>query len=253
MSFLHNEIFVIGEKAPQHENLPQFYDVVFLPMPESTRFDETGFVLSYKGMVVDYGTGTYADFLLSPKPVAIYKLGIETHSRKEYNRILDYIFTVEGRYLSFWTTTHIPQFLPCGYGPDVFPTMESFDSFGGTEQYFYAVNWGQAESWNESEKLVLIFTDGYTKCHWNKVESVEQTPDYRILKVNLAHPLPELQFSQVDLITDGVYVRANKDEIQFEAITSTIFEISFEFIEDVSNYYDPWQEEPKIYPKEDEG
>lgn len=253
MSFLHNQIFEIGDHEATHHNLPTNYDIIFIPMPDALLFDETGFVLTYKGMVVDYGTGTYADFLLSPKPVAMYKLGIEVFSRAIYNRILDFIFTIEGRYLSFWTTTMIPQFHVCGYGPEAFPSMESLDTIGGEgRNYFYALNWGQVGEWNGSKKLILLYANGYRDCYWIKPTAVEVTDDFRVLRVSYADELPEIPITAIDLITDGIYVRSNKDEIKFEALTSTIFDITMELLEDVPNYYDPWNEQPKIYPV-DEG
>lgn len=254
---LHTEMFEIGQHGAAHYNLPPFYDLALLPMPDATDFDATGFVLTYKGMVVDYGTGTYADFLLSPKPVAMYKLAIETHSRAEYNEVLRFTFTVEGRYLSFWTTSMLSQFVPTGYGPEVFPTMTSLDTIGGigeggeSRNYFYALNWGQAEEWNETEKLILIYTHGYKRCYWCKPSGVEATDDFRVLKVNLEHALPEIALTDIDVITDGIYVRLNTDDVKFDSVTSTIFEVGFEVVEDISNYYNPWTQAPKIYPEDE--
>ena len=253
MSFLHNAIFEIGERNVVHHNLPANYDLAIIPYPDATLYDESGFVLTYKGMVVDYGTGTYADFLLSPKPVAMYKLGLETYSRTLYNRLLDFLFTIEGRYLSFWTSSMVPQFLLCGYGPDVFPSMESLDTIGGPgRNYFHALNWGQLNEWNGAQKLLLVFANGYKDCHWIRPTSVETTADFRILRVSFEHELPEIPLSAVDLVTDAIYVRSNKDETKFEAITSTIYNITLELLEDVANYYNPWVELPKIYPVDTE-
>lgn len=257
MSYLHNAIYTIGDSIPVHENLPANYDIVCLPRPDAMLYEDSGFILSYKGSVVDLGTGTYAEFLLAPAPMMVCQLNMRTHNRRQYNRLLDFIFAVEGRYMSFWTTTLEAQFFPTGYAPEVFPSLESLEYIGGNDNlgqprnYFHALNWGQSAFWGSTSRLLLIFYNGYKNCFWTRPTSIVPTEDYRVVKVNCAHNIPRIEINNVDLITEAVYMRMNKDEVSLDFVTSEIVEAQAELIEDVPNYYDPWTETPKIYPEDD--
>lgn len=253
---LHNTVFVIGKWEPIHENLPPFFDLMLLPLPDVTNYDDTGFILTYKGVVADYGTGTYADFLLPPQPVSKFDAALSVYTRKQYNRLLDFAFTVQGRYFSFWTPTMAEVFLPVGYMPAHFPEVAGLDMVGGTtadtECVMYVLNWGQAKAWQNSKKLIHIYYDGYKYCHWNRVSKVESTVDFRILKVTFDYPIPHILINRIDIITDIIYAHQSADELQMESLTSTHFECVFSLVEDTFNYYDPWTEMPPIYPQPDE-
>ena len=255
--YLHNKIFTIGDTQPEHVNMPANYDMLLLPRPDAMLYENAGFTLSYKGMIADFGTGTYAEFLLAPEPLSVCQLNMRAHTRQQYNVLLGFSFAVEGRYMSFWTTTLNHQFFPVGYGPEVFPSMESLEFIGGNDalgnprNYFHALNWGQAKYWSTTKRLILIFYDGFKKCFWTRPESVALTEDFRILRVNCAHNIPQIEYGDIDLITECSYMRMNKDEISFDFTTSAIVEARTELIEDVANYYDPWTEMPIIYPEDD--
>lgn len=257
MSYLHNAMYVIGDTTPAHINLPPNYDIVCLPRPDAMLYEDTGFMLSYKGAVADFGTGTYAEFLLAPEPMTVCQLNMRAHTRSQYNKLLDFTFAVEGRYMSFWTTTLSHQFFPVGHGPEVFPSMEGLEVIGGNDQqgnprnYFHALNWGQTKYWSASKRLILIFYDGFKKCFWTRPTSIVPTEDFRVLRVNCAHNIPEIEYGDVDLITECAYMRMNKDEVSFDFTTSAIVEAQMELVEDVTNYYDPWTEQPRIYPEDD--
>lgn len=257
MSYLHNQLFVIGDNESENINMPPNYDVVLMPRTDAMLYEDTGFMLSYKGAVADFGTGTYAEFLLAPEPINVCQLNMRAHTRKQYNRMLDFSFAVEGRYMSFWTSTLTHQFFPVGYGPEVFPSMESLEHLGGNDalgnprSHFFALNWGQTKYWSSSKRLILVFYDGYKKCFWTKPSSIVPTEDFRVLRVNCLHELPEVEFGNIDLITECAYMRMNKDEISFDFTTSAIVEAHMELIEDVVNYYNPWTEQPRIYPEDD--
>lgn len=251
---LHNKIFTVSKFLPEHHNLPPNYDVLFMPLPDTTDYEDTGFTLTYKGMIVDYGTGTYADFLLAPKAVSAYDCAMTVFTREQYNELLDFVFTVEGRYLNFWTPSLMEQFIAVAFVPERFGSdLEGLDHIGGTtpdtERVMYVLDWGQMEEWKKSKRLILIFTDGYKHCYWCKLEKIERTSDFRILKLTFVDPLPNIAIADIDMISDALYMRMGVDEVQFDAITSVIHNCFFAMVEDTANYYDPWTELPPIYPQ----
>jgi len=241
------------EKKITHFNKPEFYDICIMVMPSNIQYDRTGYYVSYKGTITDLETGLYEETILGTTPAIGGEVGIITFSRSEYNATLDYVFTLEGRYNSFWISSMNEQFLPTGHAPHKFPEMIDIDKINAGDKHFYTVNWGQKEFWSTTPRLLWIFTEGYTKCHWVQIDTIEEETDIRVLKINTVHEFEEdIDLEAIDLITEVMYVRLSSDVIEYDYDTQVITKSTLPIIEDTNNYYDPWLTEPTVYAKEKE-
>ena len=256
MSFLHNQILTIGDRDPVHINLPDYHDIILQVLPECIEAEDTSQTLAYKSANVDFGTGSTARFLLKPRAVATGELAVKSFTRKQYNTLLDFTFLSEGRYLSFWGSDMTRAFSPICHMDSMTPELMSTDVLFGPDadtgerrQWFYALNWGQRTLYQESKKsLLAIYTSGFKKCFWTRCTRVDKTYDPRVIKVNVAHLLPEIPLHDIDLVTEYTYMRRSSDEAPFEFITNEIVDAPFTYEEDEAHAYDPWGEMPKIYP-----
>lgn len=246
---LHNALYEIGDRDAVHVNLPQFYDMALIPYPGTIVFDDTGGSLTYNGVVADLGTGTYKTYMFDTKPVDQIDLVLQTFDRRHYNRLLDFACDIEGRYQAFWATTMTEQFRLVGFAGGVWSGSE-IDMIGGPGQReIYALNWGQARLWNDTKRLVLMFIDGYRTCVWNRILTVDQTVDPRVIKLTLAFDIPLVAIENVDVIAECIYARSNKDAVEIDYTVDANVTATMELVEDGKHYYDPWTEPPVVYPE----
>lgn len=255
--FMVNRLITMGTKDVTQINFPEFADIVFQPLPECVDFDATGYSLMYTSNYVDLGTGLTAEFLLRPRITFAGELGLSAFTRAHINKYIDIAFASEGQYRSFWTSTTLPVFEVCRFIPDNPENPTAAEFLFGTDQdtgepvmHFYAVNWGQEQFWKKSNRLLAIYTEGYTKCTWTKVANVERTVDPRVVKVTVGHALQKIDVDDIDVIAEFVYVRVSSDDCESEYTTSSIAQATMAFVEDADGAkYDPWIEPPVNYPK----
>lgn len=256
-NLLHNEVYCIGDRQVQNINLPKYYDILLQVTPACIGNEDAGYGLAFNNSLVDLKTGSLAEFLLHPRASQIGLLPIQTFTRDQYNRVLDFCFMIEGRYMSFWTSLCIPCYKPLLYGEPYFPEILDMEYiFGegpeGQRNYFYALNWGQGELFETTkDRMLAFYADGFTKCYWAKPMKIEVLQDPRIIRVDIRDPLPRIDLHRLDLVTEYLYVRAKTDEFPFEFTTNTITNVQIEFQEDIEHSYDPWLSFPTIYPDMD--
>lgn len=253
---LKNKIVTIGDRNVQNFNVPPYYDVILQVLPACVDFEGTGYSLTYQANVVDFGTGSIQEFLLHPAMSVSGELGVASFTRAHLNKVVDFSFIVEGRYMSFWSSIMLPVFEAVINGPAVFPSMMGFDSIFGydssTQNYrrtFYALNWGQAQYWNDSTRILAIYTHGYARCYWTHIKECKVWTDPRLVEVTIAHDLPEILMTDIDVITEYVYMRINSDDVEFNYSTSEVATTPMSFYEDLKGAYNPWEETPPNYPK----
>ena len=255
--FMVNRLITMGDKEVTQINFPKFADIVFQPLPGCIDYDATGYSLMYTSNYVDLGTGMTAEFLLRPRITFSGDIGLQAFTRAHINKYVDIAFATEGQYRSFWASTTLPVFEVCRFVPASPENLEYHEFLFGTDQdtgepikAFYAVNWGQVPFWEKSNRLLAIYTDGYSKCIWTKVTGVERTADPRVLKVTVAHALPKIAVEEIDVVAEFVYMRLASDDCESEYTTSEVAQASMSFTEDADGAkYDPWTEAPVNYPK----
>ena len=255
---MKNALVTIGDWKVANYNIPKYSDVILQLLPSVIDFEGSGYSLTFQANCVDFGTGSIQEFLLYPAMSISGELTIASFNRQHLNKTVDFSFLVEGRYLSFWSSFLIPVFQAVINGPAVFPNMGDLERLFGldttTGKYrktFYSLNWGQEKYWNSATRILAIYTEGYRKCFWTQVESCKTWIDPRLVEVTIRHDLPEIMMSDIDVITEYVYMRVNSDEIEFNFITSEIAQTPLSFVEDLNGIYDPWTEIPPNYPEID--
>lgn len=249
-------LVTIGDWDVTNFNLPKYSDVVLQLLPSVIDFNGSGYSLTYQANCVDFGTGSIQEFLLYPAMSVSGELTIAAFNRTHLNKTIDFSFLIEGRYLSFWSSFLLPVFQPVVNGPEVFPNMMDLERLFGIDptsgayrKTFYSLNWGQDKYWNSSTRILAIYTEGYRKCYWTQVDTCKIWTDPRLVEVTIKHELPSIMMSDVDVITEYVYMRVNSDEIEFSFTTSDIASAPLSFMEDLNGIYDPWTQIPPNYPE----
>jgi len=247
---IHNKIYIFGKSSVTYHNIPLHYDIMVIPYPQAIDYKNIADRMDFTGVLMDMGTGTFEPIFLRKLPIFQKIFNVFLPNRAEINKMLDLQFLIEGRYLSFWFTAMEEDFRPVGYAPFHVPDEFEIYKYEAGMQYFYSLNWGQKSIEDVyKQRMVAIVYDGFSKIHFNQISSMEIQLDYRVLKVNLDYPMPEIIVSDIDVITTFLYVRSNKEDITFNFVTSDIAYVTLDLVEDYKNYYNPFTESPKIYPE----
>ena len=254
--FLHNKIFTITKHTNiVNHNLPPFYDIILQILPDCQEDEQSGLGLAYQSAVVDFQTGSVTEFLIQSKSTITGDIATRVFDRDNYNKLLEFSMLIEGRYLGFWTSLMLRAYEPLMYMAPYFPDLGAMESIfgmgpdGEERRYFFCLNWGQRELFQTNkDRILAIYANGFRKCFWTKINSIDATPDPRILKVNIMHHLPNIYLHDVDIIADYMYVKSKTDEIAIEYITGEIADVRLQFEADIQNAYHPWVNCPPCYP-----